>query len=305
MIRKQKKLANGFTQRLSRKLPNILRMAVMPYERRWSTYLHVPADHEVIHILHGQMELVTAQGSVAAGPGDTLLVQAGVPHRDAFDPAEPLLVFVCQFTWPLGKLYFQRVDNAQLLKIPGPAKAELAQLFDQLRSMLFHASESDIADRFDGLSVRAWGPASADRHIAGARLLTLLLLLLRHTEQIEAPLTRSAIAPRRQLRAQELIDRTKAYIAANYSHPIGLRDAAARLGTSPYHLSHVFSRESEYSFAAHLREVRLTKAQELLTEEGFPVGNVARAVGYRYPNYFARLFRKRFGVGPSDYASAH
>jgi len=304
LIRKKTTFQSRFTKRLSRKLPTVLRMAVMPYEHRWSTQMHVPADNEVMHILHGHMQLVTAHGSVSAGPGDTLLVQAGVPHRDAFDPDDPLIVFVCQFTWSLAKLFFHQVDNTQLLKMSAAAKAELAQLFDQLRSMLFRASGSDIAARFDGLTVRAWGPADADRPIAGSRLLTILLLFLRQAEHTGAPLSRSAIAPRRQLRAQELVDQTKAYIAANYAHPIGLREVATRLGTSPYHLSHVFSRESEFSFATHLREVRLTKAQELLTEEAFPVGNVARAVGYLYPNYFAKVFRKRFGISPNEFASA-
>lgn len=304
MATRSKSRQDRFTQRFSRNLPSIVRMAVMPYEQRWSTHMHVPADQEIMHILHGHMNLVTAHGSIVAGPGDTLLVQAGIPHRDVFDPADPLVVFVCQFNWSLAKPYFHRVDNTQLLTLPVTAKAELAQIFDQLRSMLFHPSESDIAARFDGLNVHAWGPVDADRHIAGARLLTILLLFLRHAEQIGAPPSRSAIAPRRQLRAQELIDKAKAYIAANYARPLGLREIATRLGTSPYHLSHVFSRESEYSFAAHLRDVRLTKAQALLTEEVFPIGNVARAVGYPNPNYFAKIFRKRFGLSPTEFASA-
>ncbi|MEI7435945.1 MAG: AraC family transcriptional regulator [bacterium] len=280
-------------------------MATMPYDYRWSTRMHVPADNEVIHILHGHLKLVTAHGAVQAGPGDTILVQAGIPHRDEFDSGEPLIVFVCYFGWSLAKPYFAQVHNSQLLKMPVAGKTELAQLFDQLRSMLIHASGADMAVQFGSLKVRAWGPVHADHHIAGARLLTILLLMLRHAKQagVSQQPWKSAV-PRRARRAQELIGKAKSYMAANYFRGIGLREVAAQVGASPCHLSHVFSRESEFSFAAHLRKIRMDKAQMLLTEESLPVGSAARAVGYQNPNYFAKVFRKCFGVSPAEFAVA-
>lgn len=305
MIQKSPSQRNPFAQNLSRKLPSIFRMELSPYATDWAEHLHVPEHNEILHIVQGHMELETRQGSFAAGPGDTLLVRAGWPHRDRFNPADPLVVFLCHFEWSLTKPFFERVDNPLLRAIPAAGKAELALIFDQLRAMLVRASEADIQSVFKGYEVRTWGPLPADIPVANARLLTLLLLILKYAGQNETTQPRQPEIPRRPFRAQELIAKAEAYIAAHYARPIGLRDTAAGVGTSPCHLSHVYSRESEFSFAAHLREVRLAKAQKLLTEEAFSVGNVARAVGFRYPNYFAKVFRKRFGLSPIEYAAAH
>ena len=78
-----------------------------------------------------------------------------------------------------------------------------------------------------------------------------------------------------------------------------LDQIAAALQVSPFHLSRVFSQESDFSLFGYLATVRLTKARQLLLEEDLPVAEVAYAVGYASPNYFAKVFRKAFGHPPS------
>lgn len=286
-------------QRWVRQMPNVMRMAVMPYERRWSDHLHVPADHEIIHVLQGQLRLESGRDQFTAGPGDTLLAKAGTPHRDVAPLGEPPVLFVCQFRWDLAPDLFRRVHNAHLLRLPAADRAELAQLFDSLRAMLHRATPAEIAARFDGIAVRTLGPAETDRPVANARLSTILLILLRHVRSSRVSNPQPPPPPRRQRPARAIIDRAQSLIATHYARPIGLRDLAAWLEMSPCHLSHLFSRETEFSFHAYLQEIRLSKAQSLLKENALPIQHVARAVGYRYPNYFARKFRQRFGYAPS------
>lgn len=49
------------------------------------------------------------------------------------------------------------------------------------------------------------------------------------------------------------------------------------------------------------RELRISKAKELLCGEELSVQDVAEQVGYRDLKYFSRLFKKLTGVSPSDY----
>lgn len=50
-----------------------------------------------------------------------------------------------------------------------------------------------------------------------------------------------------------------------------------------------------------IRDVRLDRAAVLLAGEAGTVGEVAAAVGFGSPSYFAKCFRARFGVAPSVY----
>jgi signal transduction histidine kinase/DNA-binding response OmpR family regulator len=52
-----------------------------------------------------------------------------------------------------------------------------------------------------------------------------------------------------------------------------------------------------------IRYLRLTRASQLLRSRGGSVTEIAYAVGFRSPAHFAKAFRDRFGVSPSDHAA--
>ena len=49
-----------------------------------------------------------------------------------------------------------------------------------------------------------------------------------------------------------------------------------------------------------IRRLRLAKAIKLLQRDQLTIAEVAFQVGFKYPNYFTRVFVKEFGVKPSD-----
>jgi len=57
--------------------------------------------------------------------------------------------------------------------------------------------------------------------------------------------------------------------------------------------------------AEDLIEARLARAQELLTNSGMSVGEVAAQTGFTSSSYFSRLFRRRVGATPRDYRRRH
>jgi signal transduction histidine kinase/ligand-binding sensor domain-containing protein/DNA-binding response OmpR family regulator len=50
-----------------------------------------------------------------------------------------------------------------------------------------------------------------------------------------------------------------------------------------------------------INTVRLRRAQQLIKSGSLTISEVAYSVGYNDPKYFSRLFRKHFGIAPSDY----
>jgi len=62
------------------------------------------------------------------------------------------------------------------------------------------------------------------------------------------------------------------------------------------------------SFVAELNATRLDRASDLLTDARFKslgIGDIAYRTGFLDPGYFARLFRKRFGITPRQWRSGH
>jgi AraC family transcriptional activator of tynA and feaB len=88
-------------------------------------------------------------------------------------------------------------------------------------------------------------------------------------------------------------------------HEIGLTPAAVarELGISARYLHYLFAKQST-TFGRELVRVRLERARDLLIDgrcADAPIGDIAARCGFAEASHFARCFRSRFGLAPSDY----
>ena len=63
----------------------------------------------------------------------------------------------------------------------------------------------------------------------------------------------------------------------------------------------LFNREMGENFSTFLRKFRISHAKRLLKGTDMKVYEIAEAVGYTDPKYFARVFKDELGVSPGDY----
>jgi two-component system response regulator YesN len=105
----------------------------------------------------------------------------------------------------------------------------------------------------------------------------------------------------RNIQHTRIFIKAKDFIWSNYNQDISLKKAAGAVGISPYYLSHLFRREMGISFLEYLTSVRLSIAKRLLKETSMTALEVCLEIGYQDPSHFARVFKKREGVYPSEY----
>jgi hemolysin activation/secretion protein/AraC-like DNA-binding protein len=80
-----------------------------------------------------------------------------------------------------------------------------------------------------------------------------------------------------------------------------LADLAAQLHCSERHFSRLFREEFGVPLRARQIELRLQRARQLLADSNAKVINVAYDSGYRHLGLFNAMFKKRFGVTPSEW----
>jgi YesN/AraC family two-component response regulator len=97
------------------------------------------------------------------------------------------------------------------------------------------------------------------------------------------------------------IRRVKRYMLENCGLELSLTSVAEAVGLNASYLSALFKSETKVGFSEYALKVRMEKAKELLDEAGSRVRDVARLVGYQDEKYFASLFKRAFGVTPSQY----
>lgn len=98
-----------------------------------------------------------------------------------------------------------------------------------------------------------------------------------------------------------LVKNALAYLRIHYSETISLPGFAKALAVSPSLLTKLFRNYLHDSPMNYLSGYRLRIASERLVESDDSIKSLSDQVGYSSANFFARSFKKKFGVSPKEY----
>lgn len=105
---------------------------------------------------------------------------------------------------------------------------------------------------------------------------------------------------------ERLLERVVKVINDNLNNPELTSDMIAKeVGLSRVHLYRKLKELTNQSARNYFRNIRLTKAAELLSQKKMAVAEVAYQVGFANPNNFATAFKELYGVSPSQYMEGH
>ena len=101
--------------------------------------------------------------------------------------------------------------------------------------------------------------------------------------------------------ARDVVAEAALYMNRHYSECLSLAHLAHRSGYSPRHFARAFGLYLGTSPMKYLTEVRLARAAALLSENKLAITDIASAVGMSDSSTFAKSFRRKFGITPTEY----
>jgi AraC-like DNA-binding protein len=97
------------------------------------------------------------------------------------------------------------------------------------------------------------------------------------------------------------IGRVITHIRSHLDAPLDVPNLADYAGLSRAHFSRVFAERQGVSPATFVLTERMRRAASLLVSGAASVKEVSRACGFEDPNYFAKVFRRSFGLSPTEF----
>jgi len=97
------------------------------------------------------------------------------------------------------------------------------------------------------------------------------------------------------------IERALSLCHGHPGEPLDVARLARASGYSRYHFSRLFAEHEGVSPARYLMRLRMEEASRLLRLEDVPVKAVAHRCGFDDANYFAKVFRRFYGIAPTDF----
>lgn len=103
------------------------------------------------------------------------------------------------------------------------------------------------------------------------------------------------------IRGYDIIAPALAYLNENYNKEISLDSLAEITGYSKSRFSHLFSEVTGTTAKKYQNELRLKTSCEMLTSTKYTIGEISEICGFSDPLYYSRIFKKKYGVSPSEY----
>jgi YesN/AraC family two-component response regulator len=86
---------------------------------------------------------------------------------------------------------------------------------------------------------------------------------------------------------------------------LSLEHVADAVGVHPVTLSRVFKQQTEMNFVRYVVRRRMRDAQSLLLKSDKKINEISEEVGYADYRYFRTLFKKEYGLTPSEYRKSN
>jgi len=126
-------------------------------------------------------------------------------------------------------------------------------------------------------------------------------------EQLEqlAQMVMNEVRKTRFTGGQNLAEAIRKYVEANYSFELTLSSLAVMFHLNETYLSGLFKQNAGMTFSDYVTKLRMTKAEELLSEKELKLTDIATLVGYSSSSYFSTSFKKYYGTSPKEYREQH
>lgn len=133
-------------------------------------------------------------------------------------------------------------------------------------------------------------------------LVQMLLLIIRDQS---APLEQPKGYAFESVSKKYVVEQIINYFEEHFEEKVSLDQIAENMYLSPFYISKIFKSEIGDTPIRYLINIRLDRAKEMLELGNYDsIQSVAAKVGYDDAYHFSKLFKKRFGVSPSQIGKA-
>lgn len=103
------------------------------------------------------------------------------------------------------------------------------------------------------------------------------------------------------LRHRVAVQNALKMIETRMQDPPSLGELAYCSGLSPTYFSLVFKIVTGMRFQDYLMKIRLNKAKNLLKNINLRIKNISHESGFKDPNHFCRIFKRKTGLNPTTW----
>lgn len=224
--------------------------------------------------------------------GDAFLVLRDTyykPHTDTF----------CEYTFFHFDGSFEAAEDDAGSRAQEDTAASFYGFMADRRTMLVLDSKMELGEGAKDIELLLGKCVNIRADGTGSKQILLSLyfseILFRLSEGVQKGLSYKSSYP-------QSLSKILSYIKENYTSPIRLDDISAHTQISKQYCMRLFKEHMHTTINDYILELRMKHAAYLLRDTYMNVNEAADYLGFSSVSYFSRVFKKYFGVSPSEYS---
>ena len=251
-------------------------------------FLHSHADFsEIVLVLEGKAAHVVNNEEYSISKGDVFVINENTAH--AYTNTESFRICNIMFRPEMLKgsdLTRSAGYHALFVIEPYLAGEQCFESRLKLGAEDFAEAERLIAEMIDEYNCRRDGRKT---------------LIQAYFVQLVTMLARKYALPSEKDKSEINLAKAVSYMENSYNVNISIKDLAEMCYISERHFSRIFRATYHITPGAYLNEIRMKNASRMLRATNMAVTEISEKCGFSNSSFFARQFRKTFGISPLEY----
>lgn len=93
------------------------------------------------------------------------------------------------------------------------------------------------------------------------------------------------------------------YIGEHITEKMTLQSISQEIGLTKEYTANIFKKEMKITLTNYINERKMLLAKDLIISNEMSLGDLSAYLGYENYNYFSRLFKRYFGITPTNLKS--
>ena len=247
--------------------------------------LHSQASWELSCIIKGEGTRLLSDVSEPFAEGEVVMIPSGVQH-----------------CWYFNKDKTDKDGNIENITIffSSDFLNNVALCFPEFSDHIKHMQETPNAIIFSG-EVREGIYSLMLRmreESAEKRVLTFMEILLIISEDRTG---RIIVNSKPRSKGEVRMYQIRSFVNCNYGREISIDEVVAHVGMNKSAFCTFIKKETGLTFTNYVNDIRLNLAAASLKETELPISEIGASVGLTDTPYFCRIFKKKFGMTPTEY----
>lgn len=263
------------------------------FESGTITQLHTHDYIELAYVVEGAFHQKILGNNIVFQKGELCLVDKNCLHQDYLREEPAVILFLGMSNDMFSEIMDENITTQKIIAFLQSALMKQKDVRQYLHFTPGNTVGHEIEDYFYLLLKELHERNVGYRYICKGILLRIFRILSTEYDF-------SLSGEQRRTMSWIVFEEVSEYIQRNYAH-ITIQELADTFHFQEDYFNRLIKNNTGLTYSAYVQQIRLERAEQLLTDTQKSVEEISEIVGYHNKGYFYKIFREKYGTTPSRY----